>query len=64
MAEQNKSKPEVATSPFPNFFWEQILLIRRDEPKRFNLFSLGLKRSAEIYEQQRERHLAAQKQAA
>jgi hypothetical protein len=60
-----KTKPHPPSlPPFPNFFWEQILVIRRDEPKRFNLFSLGLKRSAEIYEQQRDRALAEQKQAA
>jgi hypothetical protein len=40
---------------FPNEFWESILNIRNEEPKRFNLFSPGFKRSAEVYEDQRDR---------
>jgi hypothetical protein len=45
-----KKKPKSRTPdlpPFPNEFWEKILVLKRDEPKLFNLFSPGFKRSAE-----------------
>jgi hypothetical protein len=64
MKSNSKAKLEAPAAPFPNEFWETVLRIRQDEPKRFNLFSYPLRRSAEIYEEQRDRALAEQKQAA
>jgi hypothetical protein len=61
---KRKTKAAETLPPFPNEFWEKILVLRRDEPKRFNLFSPGFKRSAEVYEEERDRALTAQRRAA
>ncbi len=58
-----KAAPVKELPAFPNEFWETILRIRRDEPKRFNLFSPGIRRSTEIYEEQRDRALVQQRAA-
>jgi hypothetical protein len=55
---------EVSTSPFPNEYWERILRLKYEDPKRFNLFSSAFRWTAEIYEEQRDRALAARKHAA
>ncbi len=57
-----KAKPKSKTvplPPFPNEFWESILKIKLEDPKRFSLFSPGFKHSAQIYEEQRDRARAA-----
>jgi hypothetical protein len=57
---KKKTKPSEPELPaFPNEFWESILKIKREDPKRFNLFSPGFKQSAETYEEQRDRAHAA-----
>jgi hypothetical protein len=44
--------------PFPNEFWEHVLRIRDEQHERYKLFSPGLRRSAEVYQEQRDRALA------
>jgi hypothetical protein len=64
MKSKKKRKLEVPAPPFLNEFWETVLRIKEEDSKRFNCFSYGFRRSAEIYKEQRDRMLAAQKQAA
>lgn len=64
MARLKKVKKEEPPPPFPNEFWEHILLIRATQPRRYALFSVSLKLSAQIYEQQRNRSITLRRKAA
>jgi hypothetical protein len=50
--------------PFPNEFWENVLRIGKEDPERFKLFSFGFRHSATVYQEQRDRAVAAHRQAA
>jgi len=69
MKQKKKSKPIVTIqSPFfPNPFMEHVLDIQATDHRRYGLFSWALRRSAEIYAEQRDRaaqSLAQRKEAA